>query len=485
MSMSLTALPPELISCVVASIASGTTLCNLARCSHQLYLYTVPHLYRHVTIWEEIEQGEQRNGQLRGLASVLIRRSDLAALVRHFTLHDPRYSLERGQFSEKLQIPTESKDHVKLDLDSLDIDTLSSLSAEEKVYCLRQISYNHESYHDFILALLLPALLNVEKLVLDLKIMFVAHYLDQMIPFAASRTRLFDIQLPFEALTTFVFSHDMFSPRSTGFLASLLKLPAIQQISGYFTNTCLGEDDDHKKVMITDRDLIELDNSSSPLISLDLAALDNRDTAHLGHILRAPKALKAFSYKVYGDSFINFTDVRHALGPHENCLESLGFDCDLQSLNTLLGVNEDSDDDWDSEDLEPITSFISFNALKVFKIAAHFLVTDNETRCNNLVDIFPSSLETLHLTRFESRFESLLEALEHLLAHKSPQQTPALKNLILEEITSFRVSLWRPWSTVKLMDVLWRGTQETAIGRLISVAAAQGVSVDVIEASTD
>lgn len=72
--MSLTGLPPELVSCVLASIKSQPTLCNLARCSSQLYLYKIPHLYSHVTVHEEFGFGVQENGQLRSVASLLIQR---------------------------------------------------------------------------------------------------------------------------------------------------------------------------------------------------------------------------------------------------------------------------------------------------------------------------------------------------------------------------------------------------------------------------
>lgn len=87
MSLSLTSLPPELFSCIVASIELKRTLCNLARCSRQVYLYTIPHLYRHVAIQEFATLKSLQNGQLRNFASLVLRRPDLAVLVRIFKLH--------------------------------------------------------------------------------------------------------------------------------------------------------------------------------------------------------------------------------------------------------------------------------------------------------------------------------------------------------------------------------------------------------------
>lgn len=100
-------------------------------------------------------------------------------------------------------------------------------------------------------------------------------------------------------------------------------------------------------------------------------------------------------------------------------------------------------------------------------------MTDNETNHYSLIDIFPPSLETLHLTRVLASFTSILEAIEQLLAEKSPQQIPSLKKVILEEGEPyFRIE-------TRLVDVLWRGTPETTIERLSRVAEAHGVSIEV------
>ncbi|MCJ1467635.1 hypothetical protein MMC07_006260 [Pseudocyphellaria aurata] len=83
--MSLTTLPPELFGCVAANIESQSALCNLARCSRQLYLCTIPHLYYHVQILEEIKYTKQPNGKISTVAS-LLRRPHLAGLVQNVTL---------------------------------------------------------------------------------------------------------------------------------------------------------------------------------------------------------------------------------------------------------------------------------------------------------------------------------------------------------------------------------------------------------------
>ena len=473
--MSLTALPPETVDCIVANLASQPiSLCNLARCSRQLYLCTVPHLYRHVIIQEAIEEGEQHDGRLEDLASLLIRRPDLAGLVRHFTLLVALASRIEADYYYWEEHEFEGNVSPKM----LEVDQAFTLSKEEKIDCLGRFSHTHKAYHDLILALLLPALLKVEKLVVDLKIGsfmnngYDAYYLEQMIQRAARTGAPFGIQQPFEALRVFIQCHDAFNVLSTGFIASLLKFPAIQEISGGFKSTWdrgLGENG------VTDRNLIELDSSSSPVISLDLCDY-GLSIADMGHMLRAPKALKALCYRVWPSAFVKFTDIRHALGPQENYLESLS-----------LSFNDESF--YQNSDLEPMTSLISFKTLKHFKtVAATLVATHNGIGRHSLINIFPHSLETLHLTRFQfrARFESLLEALEHLLAQKSLHQIPSLKKIILGESGFFpfcdaRFGM-RPH---KLMDVLWKDTQETVIERLRRVAAAHGVSIHVIEAFAD
>lgn len=300
---------------------------------------------------------------------------------------------------------------------------------------------------------------------------FEAYHLEQMMQRAGRRDRPFDIQPPFQVLTAFVSSHDMYSP-STSFIASLLKLPAIKEISGRFVNKW---DIDLGEAIVTDKSLVELDSASSPLTSLDLAANTiSLSTANLGHMLRAPTALQTFCYKIRRPTYINFTDTCHALRPQMNSLESLGLDCGerdgcLYRLNCIATLRPNNF-------LGPMTSFASFSNLKVLKIAALFLTTvDIGTERHSLIDFFPPSLETLHLAGFQALFESLLGALEHLLAQNSPQQIPSLKKLILEYYEPFHIL------APILRNVHWRNKQERAMGKLFRVAAARGVSIEGID----
>lgn len=78
----------------------------------------------------------------------------------------------------------------------------------------------------------------------------------------------------------------------TSFIASLPKLPAIQKIRGAFGNAR----NDVREDRATDKNLIEswtarhLHSQAFGLVAYALSAAD------LGHMLRAPKALKPFHY---------------------------------------------------------------------------------------------------------------------------------------------------------------------------------------------
>ncbi|MCJ1468879.1 hypothetical protein MMC07_007509 [Pseudocyphellaria aurata] len=98
----------------------------------------------------------------------------------------------------------------------------------------------------------------------------------------------------------------------------------------------------------------------------------------------------------------------------------------------------------------------------------------------NPLDIFPTSLGTLHLTRFEEVSENILDALEHLLEHKSSYQIPSLESLILEDgVGSLGVT------PAKNLELWYDGGLKTPIDDLPEIAAAHDVSVYFIDETDD
>ena len=456
LTASLTALPTELLTLIVTKIASKSALCNLARCSHQLYLCTIPHLYGHISIQEV---GTQQDERLIMLTASLLRKPDLAKLVRQFSLHVPR-----SRFKECL----------RANLDDGDFATAVDPSGvEEVINYLGRYDHSHNFRHDFVLSFLLPSLLKVEKLVLDVDIHYHCHFLEEAIRSAVAKERPLDTQQPFGALTVFNQSPRRWHyAREIGSIASLLKLPTIREISGDFIRYEDPPDDyyfnvDFDQETVANSNLQVLDSSSSPLTNLDLAIHDVL-IVDMRHILRVPIALKNFSIMLCG-LYDDCEELPYILEPQKNCLESITIDCD-QSFSFFHSTIEER------YLLAPMASFARFRALKVFTTTGLFLTkTIDGSERHSLLNIFPPSLETLHLTRFQSDFNQLLQALERLLVYKSPQQIPSLTTLILEET----VSDFLP--RIRLKDVLWEDTQDIATEKLSEVAKSQNVVFEVIE----
>lgn len=235
-STSLAALPPELVNCVVANVESQSALYNLAQCSRQFYTCTIPHLYCHVQIHEEIGlRREMRpNGPLRKLAFTLVRSPSLAGLVQCFTLHisEPWVASKCAEEFEEFEEYSESEDseryeefvsskNFKVDQAWKAALNVWSVSKADKDEWLRKLRDPCSCcYHDLILALLLPLLPGVERVFLDVNVDFEIPFLyfERMMRRAVHREKPFDIQLPFEALRVFVHTR---KKKSTGLSTQL------------------------------------------------------------------------------------------------------------------------------------------------------------------------------------------------------------------------------------------------------------------------
>lgn len=206
------------------------------------------------------------NGPLRQLASTLVRSPRLAGLVQCFTLRisEPRGISESSDESEdfefvekfkefkKSQGSEDSKEYQKSEenvwsklskVDPFMLDqawkaavNASSVSEEDKNNWLRGLRQTCSCcYHDLILALLLPMLLRVERVMLDMNVSLEIvpfFYFERMMRRAIHREKPFDIRPPFEAFTVFVHSQKNESTiLNTRLRGSLLKLPAIRVFS--------------------------------------------------------------------------------------------------------------------------------------------------------------------------------------------------------------------------------------------------------------
>ncbi|MCJ1465253.1 hypothetical protein MMC07_003869 [Pseudocyphellaria aurata] len=413
----------------------------------------------------------------------LASRPDLVGLVRSFTLRVVPTrrkhidGLKRSERSFNLRDLEEPEEKLRPKAGTVDRALESGVTAlriseqEEKHWTREQSP--HKAHHDVVLASLLPTLTKMERLVLDLDSRYKTGHLEHLIQRAFTREPPFDTQEPFKALSVFVNPHEMKKTLSTDFLALLLKLPAMQQICGNFGNT--REDD--PRLPGRGRNLEMLYPSSSPLTNLDLTGRA-LIAADLAHILRAPKALENFTYRVRPFLRGKLQDLYHALEPQKHSLQSLALDYDSH-YDTALSKRPAVVEQWRLIYcccFAPTISFTSFTTLKLFKTVAFFLEKTNRGLYRrSLLNIFPPSLEALHLTRCKPTYRYLFQAMEDLLVQKSSWEIPSLRRIILEE----GIEVPGDGQTI-LMSSLRRNTSDTVIGRLSSVAAAQGVSIEVL-----
>lgn len=106
----------------------------------------------------------------------------------------PRLSYFTLQVEAEYSEEGESKDCISSQI--VRTDQTFTLSEEEQISCLGQFSRTHTSYHDSILALLLPAMLKVDQVVVDMDLAYISKicydtcYLKQMIQRASRLERL-------------------------------------------------------------------------------------------------------------------------------------------------------------------------------------------------------------------------------------------------------------------------------------------------------
>lgn len=433
MIVSITDLPPEILSCIIQNVRPKSVLCMLALCSRDMHDSVVSHLYRHI---ELLSFNIKKNPfPLRQLTSLLLKRPDLAQRVRQFTLRGHRDCWHGG---------VEPRDAAAecIEVDSvfrIAIKASSHSEAEEKQWLMHLSWLEH---CDAVLALLLPALVKLEKL--DLILTDDLPYFERMIRRASRREKPFDKQPAFQLLKDFMHTYDDYiyglDPR---YISPVMLLPSIRAIYGYRVGSENEEEDD---VMRTNLGSMR---TPSSLCHLELRG-SRLNKADLNLLLQAPKALKTFIYPVtFGDVSIctvNSHDIRDALVPQQDSLENLWLQYD----------EEQWADDYE-EHIFPMRSFNNFTRLKVLRIGALFLLGDSEhfTRCNNhlsrksrhdLTGVFPETLQTLEVLRCSDHYPQLLQTIEDLVLKQSCQ-VPNLIHLGIDgpilEIASWGLQIAR------------------------------------------
>lgn len=165
-------------------------------------------------------------------------------------------------------------------------------------------------------------------------------------------------------------------------------------------------------------------------------------------------------------------DIRHALRPQENHLEYLCIDYE-EEYYRFYDIKPPS---YGTEAklfrIRPMTSFISFNALKVVKTTALFLETTvhgERTPRSHEISSRPAWWRFIWTTHLSG---AMLNFLRICWLGSLHWRFRRWKNLVLETEELFGE---------KATNVLWTDDEDIAIARLSMVAAAQGVSIHEIK----
>ena len=317
-----------------------------------------------------------------------------------------------------------------------------------------------------LLALLLPALVKLERL--DLKLSHPRHFYVEMMEKAAARETPFETQQPFlnlSEITNFWYNNNKKYDRSLDLLVAYLQLPSVHVFYGYEFGSA---NDGPNKA------LAALKPSSSSLTHLELkmCTMNSQDVAN---VVRACKALSTFVLEKLWDNIpfnsFNTARVRKALTSAENTLEFLWLDYIYSDL-WLGGL----------DDISPIESLENFKKLRYVKAAMLFFFggdpTDRDTLYGNdleetadhcpLVNMFPPTVEVLYFTHCFHYLPYLITEVEELLMQKD-RRTPRLRSVTIE-VPSYVGHFYR-----RMFDS----------SSLEPLAHAAGVTVRVVKAAAE
>jgi hypothetical protein len=410
-------LPPEVVSCIIASVPSKSTLCNIALCSSFFYSLTVPILYADVHVYSHNHSFKT----LRPLTTLLLTKPTFAQHVRQFTLRD-MYSDDYDQ--------TKSSENRTWKVEGVLREAVfaNSHSGKDFEEWMMRISGDHP---DALLAILLPTMVRLEKLGLMLRSDY--PYFDRMLTRAIGKEKPFDSQLLFPVLKEFMHQPSLewytnrrfrdWRHQSIGskYIILFQSFPEIRSIYGY-------------GISETNENLLRI-SGRYPVASCVGSSLTHLElqwsfitTQNLCAILKIPKALQTFIYEICMES-------RHTLPESDNTPEDV-FIALAPQYNSLENLWLVASDEMNLEFHHMMSSLSEFVGLKSLRVAAHVLLTllqpdeDWTPLRRNLSDFFPATLETLHIIYDASG--SLLWNLVSGFVLAEINQVPKLRNMFIQ-----------------------------------------------------
>ncbi|MCJ1238243.1 hypothetical protein MMC14_006232 [Varicellaria rhodocarpa] len=310
-----------------------------------------------------------------------------------------------------------------------------SHSIDEEQLWLKHVSWN--DMEDAVLALLLPALVNLETLDITLGHSRFYHYFGRMVKRAVRGEKPFDVRPPFISLNMFL--HNGGPPiilfMGVEYFEYFLKLPSIRSISGCDIESVSPASS--REVQGESSESIDPSSSSSVIVlKFDDCLFE---TTEIARILRIPRALIWFIFVLRercgkASHRVSFLAIREALKAQEHCLISLMLDTSpffREGLRRMRGH------------VIPITSLLSFQKLKVLVIHSVYVLglrpnrsntnSTDSMSCRRFASFFPKTLERLHFTYYLEHLPRLMSALKYLVLHRS-ERVPMLNMLYLEDV---------------------------------------------------
>ena len=449
LSISFPLLPVEIITLVVAQINDQASLSHLARCSKLLNTLVTPYLYRVVTLY--------RVASLFGFSLHILKNAYLASCVRSFSIafrvesNHPEVPLDQSSLSVYRALGTLSyKDEEQSQVMAKAVQAASHSEGDQMSWLAELYRGSHQS--DALLALLLPALVNLEYL--DTSFSGDSAYCFQMLQCNRDqkecvRKRVFGrlthvrtsmVRVQAELLIN--------SNQLVGFtyeeLAFLLNIPSLRSFRGCFHHlkrVKLNDNPGHFVHGYPDAQLFarrSFDHVSSNLTHFELW----NSRAHISQIkgvLKACHALQTFIFECKessidgsGNIWMSARWLSKELSIVSNSLEKVVL-CTVNPKRLITSHR--------SRRMPSMTSLAGFPKLKDISLGAHYLLSANLVRVGEyrdwedapqiyfVCDLLPPTVQKFRLTQFCSASRMILAHIIRHIGDCSKERFPELKEI--------------------------------------------------------
>lgn len=309
-------LPVELINHILSFVGSKATLANAALCSKQWHDIAIAHLCRCVSIPKAREDSDMDFlGQSLVRMLLLLRKPLLAKLVRHFHIRPGLLELTACDLHARLEKTLREMSELTGNVGYEIKEGIAGLSRNELEHAGWRVEATVE---DSLTAVLLPRLLNLEKLDIETGATPPSEFwVGRVVRRAGLREAAFGDAGVLAKLRSFLWAHE--HGQTGGTLTEVgFVLPGLQNMFFHRIGTEAGDGSDERLARVQPR--------SSACTHLELKDCRFHDAALL-RMVAIPRALKPFIYELGCGSIakcrISFLAIRNALDMHKETLENI------------------------------------------------------------------------------------------------------------------------------------------------------------------